>query len=107
MKLYPCLCAPFQPPQNNETREKIWDERWKGGLDVAADALALAFLQHYFEASKFHGNDELVEQMRHKHDPRDARQIAHEHQDEIRPDWTEVRDDIMRAALYAKFEQNR
>ena len=62
-------------------------------------------VEHYFQAMKFPGTE-------HEHAiqiapaPMIAKQMGNDHARPLRPDWQEVKDDVMRRAVRAKFAQN-
>ncbi|MEN6627143.1 MAG: NADAR family protein [Candidatus Sumerlaeia bacterium] len=61
--------------------------------------------EHYFQAQKFAGTGH-VETVRLAPTPRDAARIGRDRGLPLRPDWEEVKEDVMRRALRAKFAQN-
>jgi N-glycosidase YbiA len=61
--------------------------------------------EHYFQAQKFVGT-EFAEQVRLAPGPMAAARLGRKRSFPLRPDWTEVRDDVMRRALHAKFTQH-
>ena len=61
--------------------------------------------EHYFQAQKFAG----TEHEKIVHDaktPGDAARLGRDRQRRLRADWESVKDDIMRRAVKAKFEQH-
>ena len=61
-------------------------------------------VEHAYQASKFSGQPELVEQIRLAALPRDAKRLGRKGQ--LRPDWNVRKDDVMRALVRAKFLQH-
>lgn len=61
--------------------------------------------EHYFQAQKFYGT-EYVEIIRLLDNPMKAAKMGRNHNLPLREDWEEVKDDVMRKAVYAKFSQN-
>lgn len=59
--------------------------------------------EHYFQAQKFAGT-EYEERIRLASGPREAARLGRDRSLPIRSDWVEVRDDVMRRAVMAKFE---
>lgn len=59
--------------------------------------------EHYFQAQKFFGTPHL-EEIRQAKTPKEAAQIGRERSRPLRPDWEQVKDDIMRQAVLRKFE---
>ena len=61
--------------------------------------------EHYFQAQKFHGT-EYEETIRLLDSPMKAAEMGRNRELPLRNDWEEVKDDIMRKAVFAKFSQN-
>lgn len=61
--------------------------------------------EHFFQAKKFAGPP-LAEEIRNTISPMDAARLGHNRDWPLRSDWDEVKDDIMRRAVYAKFCQH-
>lgn len=61
--------------------------------------------EHYFQAQKFHGT-EYEEAIRLLDSPMKAAEMGRNRKLPLRKDWEEVKDDIMRKAVLAKFSQN-
>jgi ribA/ribD-fused uncharacterized protein len=61
--------------------------------------------EHYFQAQKFYGT-EYVEIIRLLDNPMKAAKMGRNRNLPLREDWEEVKDDVMRKAVYAKFFQN-
>ncbi len=61
--------------------------------------------EHYFQAQKFVGtpHQKIVHQAK---TPGDAARLGRDRKRPLRADWEEVKDDIMRIAVKAKFEQH-
>jgi ribA/ribD-fused uncharacterized protein len=62
--------------------------------------------EHYFQAQKF-VNTEHFNTIKSAKTPLSARILGRSRKFPIREDWEEVKDDVMRKALYAKFSQNK
>ncbi|HVE58712.1 MAG TPA: NADAR family protein [Pyrinomonadaceae bacterium] len=62
--------------------------------------------EHYFQAQKFEGT-KFEEQVRLAPTPKEAANLGRNRKFPFRKDWKEVKDDIMREALQAKFTQNK
>lgn len=58
--------------------------------------------EHYFQAQKFAGT-EHAEAVRLAKTPKQAAEIGRDRQRPLRPDWEEVKEDVMLRALLAKF----
>jgi N-glycosidase YbiA len=61
--------------------------------------------EHYFQAQKFAGT-EHAETVRNARTPSIAAKLGRSRSLPLRADWETVKDDVMRAALRAKFEQH-
>lgn len=61
--------------------------------------------EHYFQAQKFSGTD-YEETIRLANSPMIAARLGRSRAHPLRADWENVKDDIMREALLAKFEQH-
>jgi ribA/ribD-fused uncharacterized protein len=59
--------------------------------------------EHYFQAQKFAGMP-YEEQIRLTATPKQAAKIGRDRQLPLRPDWEQVKDEVMRRALLRKFE---
>jgi N-glycosidase YbiA len=62
--------------------------------------------EHYFQAQKFVGTPHL-EAIRLVKTPKDAAKMGRERKRPLRLDWENVKDDIMRKAVLAKFKTHR
>src|SRR5258706_495195 len=61
--------------------------------------------EHYFQAQKFAGT-EHEEAIRSAKSPMIAARMGRSRERPLRPDWEAVKDDLMRAALRAKFTKH-
>ncbi len=61
--------------------------------------------EHYFQAQKFHAT-KYEEEIRLLDNPMKAAEMGRNRNLPLREDWEEVKDDIMRKAVLAKFSQN-
>jgi ribA/ribD-fused uncharacterized protein len=61
--------------------------------------------EHYFQAQKFAGTDH-EEAVRQAKSPMVAARMGRSRQRPLRADWESVKDEVMRAALRAKFTQH-
>lgn len=61
--------------------------------------------EHFFQAQKF-TSQEIQEKIREEISPMEAAKLGRSRDYPLRPDWDNVRDDIMRQALMAKFTQH-
>lgn len=61
--------------------------------------------EHFFQASKF-VNTKYYEMIRLTDSPMEAAQIGRRRDLPLRPDWEDVKNAIMKSAVYEKFKQN-
>ncbi len=61
--------------------------------------------EHYFQAQKF-VDTHHEEEVRRANTPKDAAKLGRDRKKPLRADWEEVKDDVMREALYAKYTQH-
>jgi ribA/ribD-fused uncharacterized protein len=61
--------------------------------------------EHYFQAMKFEGHPD-EEEIRKARRPNDAARMGRDRARPRKANWDEIRDDVMREALYAKFTQH-
>lgn len=66
------------------------------------DELYWSTSEHYFQAQKF-VDTPYLEQVRQAKTPKDAANLGRNRSLPLRPDWTAVRDDVMRRAVLQKF----
>lgn len=59
--------------------------------------------EHYFQAQKFAGTAHEGE-VRHAPSPMIAARMGRSRERPLRPDWEQVKDEVMRRAVFAKFE---
>ena len=59
--------------------------------------------EHYFQAQKFSGTP-YVERVRSAPTPMKAAEMGRDRRLPLRPDWEQVKDDVMRQAVRRKFE---
>lgn len=64
-------------------------------------------VEHYFQAQKFSSNPEYQEKIRAATQPVRAKSLGASREFPIRNDWDTYRDEVMKKALKAKFEQNQ
>ncbi len=67
------------------------------------DGLEWPTSEHYFQAQKYAGTP-YFERVRQAKTPGEAARLGRSRDYPIRPDWEEVKDDIMRKAVTRKFE---
>jgi len=59
-------------------------------------------VEHYFQAQKFPGSSQF-ESIRRASTPEEAKQLGQSRDHPLRPDWNQVKDQVMKRALQAKF----
>ena len=69
------------------------------------DGMPWQTVEHYFQAMKFAGTPQ-EEAIRLAPAPMIAKQLGNDRTFPLRPDWDGVKDDFMRRAVRAKFEQH-
>ncbi|CAI2373764.1 unnamed protein product [Moneuplotes crassus] len=62
--------------------------------------------EHYFQSMKFYPSYDHMESVRLAKSPGVAARLGRSRKNPLRKDWEEVKDDVMRTALEAKFTQN-
>src|SRR5271166_4403733 len=63
-------------------------------------------VEHYYQAQK-HAGTEAADRIRRVDSPLKARKAGQDRSLAARPDWEAVKEEVMRRAVRAKFEQNR
>ncbi len=71
---------------------------------VVMDNKTWATSEHYFQAMKFLGTKH-EEEVRHAQSPMEAASMGRDRSRPLRSDWEQVKDDIMREVVLAKFKQ--
>ncbi|MEO7001424.1 MAG: NADAR family protein [Ktedonobacterales bacterium] len=73
---------------------------------IALDGAWWPTVEHYFQAQKFVGtaNTTYGERIRRATTPKQAATLGRSRQIPLRPDWEEVKDDVMLRAVQCKFE---
>lgn len=61
--------------------------------------------EHYFQAQKFHGT-KYEEIIRLLDNPMQAARMGRNRDLPLRDDWEQIKDEVMKKAVYAKFSQN-
>jgi ribA/ribD-fused uncharacterized protein len=84
------------------TNEPTCSNRAQGGGGSARRGRAEV---HYFQAQKFAGTRH-EEAVRLAASPMQAAKMGRDRDRALRPDWEEVKDEVMREAVLAKFEQH-
>lgn len=75
---------------------------------IIMDGLEWLTTEHYFQAQKFaHIEDKkYVEIVRNSTSPGDAAKLGRDRSFPLRPDWEEIKDDVMRDCVLQKFLQH-
>jgi len=72
---------------------------------ITLDGVRWPTTEHYFQAQKFAGTPH-EEQVRLARTPKQAAELGRDRKRPLRADWEQVKDDTMRRAMLAKFEQH-
>jgi N-glycosidase YbiA len=72
---------------------------------IEVDGLEWPTSEHYFQAQKWPGTPH-AEEVRRAETPARAAEIGRQRSRPLRPDWEDVKDDVMRLAVRAKFTQH-
>ena len=64
-------------------------------------------VEHYFQASKFLNNASYMEKIRLSNTPKIARQLGQLRKVEMVDNWDDIKENVMRKALKAKFLNNK
>nr|VFK09690.1 MAG: conserved hypothetical protein, ribA/ribD-fused [Candidatus Kentron sp. LPFa] len=81
---------------------------WLGNYSphpITLDGHRWPTVEHYFQSAKFPGHP-LQEVIREKATPQEAKELAWQNDDLVRPDWEQTRVEVMKRTLTAKFEQH-
>ncbi len=71
---------------------------------IKIDGKTWATTEHYFQAQKFKGTQH-EEEIRLLTSPMEAKIAGQDRSKPLRKDWEQIKDDVMRAAIKAKFTQ--
>lgn len=63
--------------------------------------------EHFYQANKFEPGSEAFEMIVRQNSPMIAARVGRKKSLPLRPDWNEVKVEIMRAALFLKFSTNK
>ena len=70
------------------------------------DALYWPTSEHFFQAAKFQGT-EYAESIRKAKSPKIAAKMGRSRKHPLRPDWEDVKENVMRRALMQKFTEHK
>ena len=87
------------------TREQpygVFSNFSRHGFEI--DGVYYKTCEHYFQAMKFAGSPQDMEDVRRASTPKMAASIGRDRNRPLRPDWEAVKDDIMRQGVLRKFE---
>lgn len=71
---------------------------------VEIDGVYYKTNEHYFQAMKFVGSQKDMDDVRRTPTPKQAAAVGRDRSRPLRPDWENVKDDIMRQGVLRKFE---
>jgi ribA/ribD-fused uncharacterized protein len=76
---------------------------------IQIEGLEWQTVEHYYQAQKFVGseNEKLIPAIRNAHTPREAATIGRDRSLILRPDWEQVKVEIMRQGVLTKFLTHR
>jgi ribA/ribD-fused uncharacterized protein len=60
-------------------------------------------VEHYFQAQKFPSDPDYQDRIRRARTPGEAKSLGRSREVALRPDWEQVKEDVMRTAVRAKF----
>lgn len=83
--------------------DPYWELSNFAPFGVEMDGVWWRTVEHWFQAPKF-GNPEYAEKIRHVSKPKDAKRLGMTRALPLLPDWEEVKDEIMYAAVLKKFQ---
>lgn len=72
---------------------------------ITVDGKVYPTTEHYYQSKKFEGT-KYEEQVRLSKGPKAAAKLGRNRKLPLRKDWEQVKDDVMRDALHAKFNQH-
>ena len=74
---------------------------------IIIEGIVWASTEHFFQAMKFKGTDPFYfTSIWTAKTPADAAAMGRDRSHQLRPDWEQVKDDVMREAIRAKFTQH-
>ncbi len=89
------------------TRESYGEFSNFSAHGVTLDGKYYRTTEHYFQSQKYAGvNPERAALIRQVSSPKEAANLGRDRKYPLRPDWEQVKDDVMRAAVRAKFSQH-
>lgn len=66
-----------------------------------------ASVEHYYQAQKYNYSEEIMEKIRSAPTAHKAMKAGRDRGLKVRPDWEDVKVEVMKKALHGKFSQNR
>ena len=73
---------------------------------ILIDGVLWKTSEHYYQANKFE-DKKIMEEIRNTDTPKEASKIGRSHNELIREDWTEIKDEVMEKVIRAKVEQHK
>jgi hypothetical protein len=74
--------------------------------NVTIDNKIWSTTEHYFQAMKFNNNPNYMEKIRLASSPAEAKKLGNTRKIKLRPDWENVKEEIMMTAIREKFTQS-
>ncbi|WP_163833197.1 GTP cyclohydrolase II [Spartinivicinus ruber] len=72
---------------------------------IVIDGVAWQSIEHYYQASKFLAAD-IIARIHHAETPQDAFKLSREYNKQVRPDWGQIKESVMKRGLRCKFNQH-
>lgn len=72
---------------------------------IRIDGMLWPTSEHYYQAHKFQAS-EITDQIRQLETPVEAAAVGRGNPSKMRPDWSQIKVDVMRKALVSKFNQH-
>lgn len=74
--------------------------------EIILNGISYASSENYYMSSKFVGTNDVLAEKLQQCTPQTSKRLANKHKLDIRPDWEDIKLQIMQTGLFAKFLQN-